>query len=164
MLQPIDQAFKYCPQCAAPAPAERHTCRFLCSACGFCFYYNPACAVAGIIHDETRRVLFIRRRKDPSKGKLSLPGGFVDPGDSAEDALKREVKEEVNLEMVKSRFLCSAPNLYHYRGLSYTVTDFFFTAKIQSFDAIQPQAAEVEDILFLTITSETVAQLAFPSL
>lgn len=120
--------------------------------------------MAAIIQDEPGRILFIRRKRNPSKGKLSLPGGFVDPGETVESALVRETKEEVNLDIVSSRYLCSSPNNYDYRGVTYTVTDFFFVARVESFRPLSPQHSEVDGIHFLPLTSETISQLAFPSL
>ncbi len=59
---------------------------------------NPSPTVDVIIQRESR-VLMIRRRNDPFKGQLALPGGFVNEGETAEDAMRREAMEETSLEV-----------------------------------------------------------------
>ena len=153
------KTFRFCPRCGTGATQARDPQRFLCTECNHCFYFNPACAVAAIIQDESGRILFIRRKREPSKGKLSLPGGFVDPGENAETALVRETQEEVNLDIVSAHYLCSSSNHYDYRGVTYAVADFFFVARVESFHPLSPQQSEVDDIHFLPLTSETISQL-----
>src|SRR5215218_6616462 len=60
-------------------------------------------AAAVVIHDG--RVVLIRRGKAPSAGEWSIPGGAVELGESVEEALRREVREETGLEIVVGRFL-----------------------------------------------------------
>ena len=55
-------------------------------------------AVAPII-EKDNSLLFIRRKKGPFKGSLSLPGGKVDVGEKVEDVVKREILEETNLSI-----------------------------------------------------------------
>lgn len=61
-------------------------------------YRNPAPTVDVILQRESK-VLMVRRKKDPFKGQLALPGGFINEGETAEQAAKREAMEETSLEV-----------------------------------------------------------------
>src|SRR5215216_7393481 len=59
---------------------------------------NPVPAVDFLISkDNSSKILLVRRKNDPFKGILSIPGGFVNEGETAEDAMRREAKEETSL-------------------------------------------------------------------
>lgn len=60
---------------------------------------NPTPTIDAIIHNHKNQILLVKRRNDPFKDHLSLPGGFVNLGEKVEDALKREVKEETSLSV-----------------------------------------------------------------
>lgn len=60
---------------------------------------NPIPTIDAIIHNDKNQILLIKRKNDPFMDHLSLPGGFVNYGEKVEDALKREVKEEVSLNI-----------------------------------------------------------------
>ena len=55
--------------------------------------------VGAIINDETGRLLLILRGHDPGKGLWSLPGGRIEPGETDQQAVIREVREETGLEV-----------------------------------------------------------------
>jgi ADP-ribose pyrophosphatase YjhB (NUDIX family) len=55
-------------------------------------------AVGAVVVDRTGRVLLIRRGRPPSAGAWTLPGGRVEPGESTEHAVVREVREETALQ------------------------------------------------------------------
>lgn len=59
---------------------------------------NPVPTVDGILQRGSK-VLMVRRKNEPHKGRLALPGGFVDEGETVEDAFRREVLEECALEV-----------------------------------------------------------------
>src|SRR5438270_6169973 len=61
-------------------------------------YSNPT-PTADIILEHNSKVLMIRRKQHPFKGQLALPGGFVNEGETVEDAVKREAMEETSLEV-----------------------------------------------------------------
>jgi ADP-ribose pyrophosphatase YjhB (NUDIX family) len=55
--------------------------------------------VGAVVHDARGRLLLIRRGHDPHRGSWSLPGGRVEAGESAEQAVEREVREETGLDV-----------------------------------------------------------------
>ena len=61
-------------------------------------YRNPSPTV-DVILEQSGKILLIRRKKDPFKDYLALPGGFINHGEFAEDAAKREALEETSLEI-----------------------------------------------------------------
>ena len=59
---------------------------------------RPVLAVAGVLLKEDS-VLLVKRANEPSKGKWSLPGGVVELGETVGEALKREMREELSIEV-----------------------------------------------------------------
>lgn len=57
-----------------------------------------------VFNRQEGRVLLIRRKNEPFKGLLALPGGFVDPTETAEAAAERELYEETSLLLLNSEF------------------------------------------------------------
>jgi 8-oxo-dGTP diphosphatase len=55
--------------------------------------------VGAVIHDAGGRLLLVRRAHAPAQGRWSLPGGRVEPGETDEQALAREVAEETGLRV-----------------------------------------------------------------
>ncbi|MHA2502754.1 MAG: NUDIX domain-containing protein [Candidatus Kariarchaeaceae archaeon] len=60
--------------------------------------YKVAPDTVDAILEQDGKIAMIRRKKDPFRGQLALPGGFVDYGERVEEALVREVKEELGVE------------------------------------------------------------------
>ncbi len=155
--------FKHCPRCGEPAGERGIDAPLICDFCGFTFFFNPCVAAAAIALREDGKALFIKRAKDPAKGKLAIPGGFVDIGETAEQALRREFKEEVNVKLGDIHYLSAHPNNYVYRDVAYPVLDFFFTAGIM--DAQNVAALDdVDAFLWLDPREVNPDDLAFPSI
>jgi NAD+ diphosphatase len=153
--------FQFCPRCGQRQTAEpAHP--FRCAACGLLYFFNPAVAVGAILLGPDDRALFVKRAHDPAKGKLGLPGGFVDLGETAEDALRREVREEVNLESDSLEFLCSCPNSYLYAGITYPVCDLYFVARASRVKEVAALDG-VESYCWLKPSDVDLDELAFPS-
>ncbi len=152
--------FNYCPKCGEKTLAGDRR-RIACADCGFVFYFNAAAAVAGIIQKDDAILLTIRA-KEPEKGKLDLPGGFVDHGETAEAALQREIREELNLEITDIQFFDSFPNQYLYKEITYPVLDFIFTCRAVNWQDIKPQD-DVANFAFYQKEDLDINKFAFPS-
>ena len=160
--QPIRKAWKFCPHCGhLVEKLGRHP--FVCMACEFTHFFGPVSAVGAIATDPAGQVLMLVRAKDPGKGMYGLPGGFIDPGETVEQALQREVLEEVQLEVTSHRYLCSFPNEYNYRGFALPVTDMFFVVEVASFDAIHLADGEIASWHFCHPKKRELNRMAFLS-
>jgi len=146
-LEIISQ-FRHCPRCGT-GMLQRHSEKSVsCPACGFLFFINPATAAVALITDRDGRLLVTRRTLNPAQGTLDLPGGFVDPHESAEESLCREIREEVNLEITSLRYLFSVPNIYDYAGVRYHTVDLAFACEVHDLNMLRP-SDEVAEIIFL---------------
>lgn len=135
MTHPI-KIFRFCPQCGSSRFEPSGVRSLKCHDCEFHFYVNAAAAVAAIIFNEEGRLLVTRRAIDPDKGSVDLPGGFVDPGESAEEALRRELREELGISVKEMHYLTSASNEYPFSGLTVFTTDMAFRVVADSLEGL----------------------------
>jgi len=125
------QQLHHCGDCGSTELVYDGEKEHRCSRCGWVFFGNPAAAAAGLLwHDG--ELLMVRRGREPSKGLLDLPGGFVDPNESAEQALRRELIEELKLDLNTSEFKyqSSYPNRYRFGTIEYSVVDLVFSVEL----------------------------------
>ena len=133
--------FKLCPMCGSKNIENHGNRKWVCPDCAFDLYNNVASAVGVVIRDRYNNVLFEIRAKQPRKGFLALPGGFVDFEESAEEAVVRECREEIGVAVEGVKFLCTAPNTYEYKNIEYKTCDIFFTAELA------PQFETIDDFI-----------------
>ena len=97
-----DPGYKFCPKCGAPLGRRRlkdfEPERLVCTRCLFVMYLNPKVA-AGTVVEHKGGIVLLRREIDPRAGFWVHPGGFVDRGETLEQAAIRETREEVGLEV-----------------------------------------------------------------
>jgi len=146
------EKFKFCPVCGSANWKINNFKSKHCADCGFTYYGNPSAAVACFIQNKDGDLLVCRRAHEPAKGTLDLPGGFVDLYESAEEALQREIKEELNLELTDIRFFQSIPNLYEYSGMIIHTLDVIFTAKVVDLAPMQA-ADDVQEAFFMKLNT-----------
>lgn len=104
----------YCPKCGGTlkvqAVAGDHRERLVCQECGFVFYQDPkvsACTIPVI----DGKVVLVKRAINPGRGLWVFPGGYMDLGETVEEAAARETREEVNLDVRVTRLV----GVYSYR-------------------------------------------------
>ena len=98
----------YCSQCAQPValevPAGDNRPRHVCHSCGHIHYENPR-LVVGCVPDFQGSILLCRRAIEPRRGFWTVPAGFMELGETAEQAAVREAREEANAEIAIERLL-----------------------------------------------------------
>ena len=152
---------KFCPQCghASITPSPKF---FTCKECGYTLFINVAAAVAAIIeHDDL--ILATIRAKNPSAGKLDLPGGFVDHGETAEQALRRELEEELTLKEFTPFYFGTYTNIYPYKSVKIHTLDLVFTVKLRSMPDINP-LDDVASIKWIKKSDLKIQAFAFSSI
>jgi len=142
--------FTYCPACGSAKFVQNNQKSKRCESCGFVFYMNASAAVAAFIVNKAGDLLVCRRGKEPEKGTLDLPGGFVDDNESAEQAVIREIGEELQAKVTESRYLFSLPNRYKYSGLMIPTLDMFFACKLEDITNLKP-SDDVADCFFVPL-------------
>jgi ADP-ribose pyrophosphatase YjhB (NUDIX family) len=155
--------FKFCPNCKNKL---EHLSSHLinCPSCHFHFYLNPVPTTAIILENNKGEILLVKRKISPKKGFWDLPGGFIEFNEKAEEAILRELKEELNLTFLPSiKFLGSFIGRYFYKGITYQPLCLVFFAKIDDFVRIEV-ADDVSSFSFFKKEKIPWPSLAFPDI
>jgi NAD+ diphosphatase len=100
-----DRDHQFCGRCGTPTVAKRDERVRVCPACKLSAYPRVAPAVMALVHRE-KQILLARSLHFPP-GMYSALAGFVEPGESLEQCLAREVAEEVGVRIRNSRYFAS---------------------------------------------------------
>jgi NADH pyrophosphatase NudC (nudix superfamily) len=135
-MHPLE-LFKYCPKCGSLNFGVNNEKSKKCADCGFVYYFNSSAATVAFILNEEGSLLVCRRGKNPMKGTLDLPGGFIDMFETGEQGVAREVFEETGLTVDESHYQFSLPNTYLYSEFLVHTLDMFFLCKVKSTEEIK---------------------------
>ncbi|MBT0665119.1 NUDIX domain-containing protein [Geobacter pelophilus] len=129
------EPYSHCSWCGAPFPSElpwpRH-----CSNCSNSSYRNPIPVVVVVV-PVPAGIVVIRRNIEPQKGTLTLPGGYLDCGETWQEGARRELREETGIEVAPDKI-----RLYEVcNGLDDTLVIFGIAAP-QPAAAVQPFYSE----------------------
>lgn len=161
MTHPLEQ-FHFCPRCGSPRFEEHDARSKVCRDCGFNYYFNASAATVCVLLNARHELLVCRRGREPQKGMLDLPGGFVDPGEGIEEGMLREIKEETGLTARIERFLFSFPNTYLFSGFEVITADSFFLCSVEG-EARAQAADDAAELFWLPRAGLRPAEFAFSS-
>ncbi len=114
-MNPKD-VYKFCPICGNKlVPQEKDL--LICSKCGFRFYINPLVCNAVIIENEKGEILLVKRKYEPKKDYWDWPGGFIDPGEGLEESVKREIKEELAIDVQMGKIVGVYKGTYEFQKI-----------------------------------------------
>ena len=151
MEHPFSQ-FKYCPKCGSVHFEINNEKSKRCADCEFVYYFNTSAATVALIMNERNELLVCRRAKDPAKGTLDLPGGFIDMAETGEEGVSREVKEETGLDVkdAEGGYMFTYKRENPGEGDNYFVDVYRFTLDIDDSD-VNFQEAEIDGYMFASI-------------
>lgn len=110
--------FRFCPECGGTLLREQinDRLRLRCQHCGEVHYENPFPAVALVCRNDRGELLLTKRNEPPSVGEWCLPGGFVEVGETVQEAALREFKEETGMDGRLIRLIDVASRVNGYWG------------------------------------------------
>lgn len=154
----------YCPHCGKASLNFVDGKKWHCTSCHFSLYHNVAAAVAVVISSD-EEIMLVRRAKDPGKGLLDLPGGFSDAEETAETTCRRELREELQLDIPEEQFsyLASHPNIYPYKGIIYHTMDLFYQTEMPEESLMELDTTEVSEFVWVPKNAIPYEELAFES-
>ena len=158
------EIFRYCPKCGSNDFKIHNALSRHCANCGFTYYQNPRASTAAFILNEKGELLVARRGKEPAKGTLDLPGGFVDMGETVEEGMVREIKEETGLDITNIQYLFSSPNVYVYSGMGVHTLDMDYLARVHGDSVAVKAADDAAEALWIPIAQVNPAEFGLTSI
>ena len=146
-MHPLEK-FEYCPKCGSHHFVANGATSKKCENCGFEYFMNPSASNVAIIKNAKGEILVERRKQEPAKGTLDLPGGFTQIGETSEEGLAREVMEETGLKVKDAKYLFSLPNIYRYSGIDIHTLDMFYLCEVED-DSVVAAGDDAADCMWL---------------
>jgi NAD+ diphosphatase len=142
---------QYCRRCGAKF-IEHHSHVYTCPN-KHVIYANASPAVAAIIVNSKCDILVTRRAAEPKKGMLDLPGGYCDGAETLENALYRELQEELDVtpqQYTKPIYLYSGTDDYEYGNETLPFLSCTFVVKLVE-DVIPAAKDDVAEAFFVPV-------------
>lgn len=124
-------SLKFCPKCGNTfvfkKPEGNDKKELICESCGFIFWQNSKPTASALIVDQDK--LLLVKRAIPHKGMWDIPGGFLELGEHPEDGVKREMKEELGINIIINKFIGIVMDRYGDNDNIWTL-NIFYEARI----------------------------------
>ena len=153
--------FIFCPKCKSKFEKKPPN-LLTCIKCNLHYYVNPKPTTSILLLNSKNEILFVVRKFDPKKGMLDLPGGFVDIGETLEECMVREIKEElcINVTVNEITYIGSSVDEYEHGGVNSRTINAMYHAKLPQNAHIVP-SDDVEDFLFIAPQDIPYDRMAF---
>jgi ADP-ribose pyrophosphatase YjhB (NUDIX family) len=146
VMNPKD-AYKYCPKCGGKLQPEKEN-YLTCQSCGFHLFINCSLGIGIIIENENGEILLTKRKIEPGKGSWDIPGGFIQPNETLEEGAKRELREELGIEIEIDKYIGTYPHTYVFQDIAIPMQDIFLRATIVS--GVPEPNDDVEDFRYFS--------------
>ncbi len=158
-------SWQYCPVCGGRLVGGGEKVYGKCQKCEQTWWRNPKPTVAVVIYnkDNPWEVVLTKRKIEPRRGELDMVGGFVDIGEVFEEAIVREVKEELGLEVKAEEFVFQGHELgddYVYGVERYQCLDAWYVLGIDREVELR-EDEEITEILWWDLKEQGMPKLAF---
>ena len=114
--------------------------------------------------NDKEELLVVRRAKEPAKDTLDLPGGFCDMGETVEEGMIREIKEETGLEVTEIQYLFSSPNEYVYSGMGIHTLDMDYLARVHCDSVAVTAHDDAAEAMWIPINKVNPAEFGLTSI
>jgi len=150
-------AQSFCPMCGKPLQESiiEDQARSTCPDCAYIHWGHFSLGVGGVVW-HNHKVLLVQRGQNPGKGMWTIPGGYVNQGESIGEAITREIQEETGIKVKPLSIICVRD-----RPAEKHDTYIIFLMQFLG-GALQAQPEEVSDLGFFTL--EECRSLQIPSL
>jgi NAD+ diphosphatase len=137
-----DRNHQYCSRCGTPTEARGNERARACPKCRYTVY--PPISPAIMILIVRGREILLARKKEWVNGRFSALAGFVEPGETLEDTVRRETREEVGVEIENLRYFGSQPWPFPHSLM------IAFTADYASGE-VRPDGVEIEEVRWFDV-------------
>ncbi len=151
--------YKYCSNCGELFD-KKSDIFYVCPKCDFRIFISPKPGTGAFIFNDKEQLLMVKRSIEPNYGKWGIPGGFIDPGESAPVALTREIKEELGICINKFTYFGSYSADYLHKDINYKLLNTYYLAEIDNVERINLLETEASELKFIYLKQIKVEDVA----